>query len=467
MFYLGSRAATGNPWVGDLAEVVLCDTDINSTHKAIMDNRFSYLYGLTYGSGAGKPVISSIAPAACTQYDLPFYLYANDAAGGYTATSVINAFDTPLVTEYINATQIRARMLVGTLAIAQGLAITVADTAGISAPTGLAILQYVDVPGVPNLHTTVPNTVIQFSDPTPIRVLGVGFTAATVIKVNGASLATTFIGAGEVRATLPATAFDVLPGPIITVSDPSGDSVNGLEITLSPWSPLLLSGLTGWWAADDVIVAGGKITQWNDKTGGGHHAVQATTSLQALYNASDAAFNGRPSATFDGVDDVYSAPAFSPLGTNGAALVFASVYNYTSVHGTGPVTQPYVNDTLFTGSGMGVAAHASPLSLYGYANDGAYNAVVNTALVIGQTQRCQYRVTANVLTLEVGNTVSSPLTFGTLSIGSPLSIGYIAFGTNNAINGKIATWVTCKGSWTAQDSICWKNWCRYVHGTTA
>lgn len=466
--YVGSAASTAGGWQGDLGEVTVCDSDVNATHKALIENRLSSIYGLPFSSPAGKPKITALYPTSCTQYDKPFYLVVENSAGGYTANSIVNVYDTPQPTEFLSATQLRIRFPVGQLGTPGGRAISVADANGISAPTGFTIFAYSDVPGVPNLHTTVPNTALQFSDPLLVRVLGVGFTASTVVKVNGVSLATTFINAGEVRATLPATAFDVLPGPILTVSDPSGDSVNSLEVTLTPWSPLSIAGVTGWWATDDVIVVGGKITQWNDKTGNGHPCVQSDTAKQALYSASDAVFNGKPSAQFDGVDDVYATPGgFNPLGT-APTLVFAAVYHYLSVHGAGVPTQPYVNDTLFTGGGgMGIAAHASPLSLVAYANDGSYRSVSNTNLVVQQTQRCQYRMTAGSLTLEIGDAASAPYALGTQSLGGTLSIGYINFGTNNAINGKVATWVTSIAAWPAQDSICWRNFCRVVYGTTA
>lgn len=463
--YLGSGSATGNAWVGDVGEVIVCDSDVNSTHKAIMDNRFSYLYELPFGSGVGKPQITSIAPATCHQYDLPFWLYANDSAGGYTTSSVINAFDTPLVTEFISATQIRTRMLASLLEVAKGLAITVADSGGISAPAGLAILPYVDVPGIPNLHTTVPSTAIQHGDPLPIRVRGVGFTAASVVKVNGTSLATTLDTVeGELLATLPATALDVLPGPIITVSDPSGDSPNSLEITLTPWTPKSLPGLQGWWGADDVVTAAGKVTQFNDKSGRGRHAVQADVAKQGIYTASDPAFNGKPSVQLDGVDDVYViSAAILPPPTS----VMAAVYRYLVVDGAGGPTQPYVNDAMFAATNIGVTAHLSPLTLIGYVSDGTYRSVSNAALVVGQTQRCQFRITANVMTLEVGSTVSAPYTLATYTTGAVMNVGFMNFGTNNAMNGKLATWLATSVVWSDQDSICWKNWCRYNYGTAA
>ncbi len=465
--YVGSASSSGGSWVGDVTEIVICDSDVNSTHKAIMDNRFSYLYNLPYGTGVGKPVIGTLAPTTCTQFDRPFYLVATDPAGGYTLTSVINAFDTPLATEYLGPTQIRARLPNAFLAVAKGLAITVADVGGISAPTGLAILPFVDAPGVPNLHTTEPNTAIQFRDPLSIRVHGVGFTAASVIKWNGNAVATTLDGA-DLVATLPATAFDALPGPVITVSDPAGDSPNGLEITLTPWSLLGVLGVTGWWDCVDVTVVGGKVTQFNDKTGGGHHCVQSDPAKQAIYTASDPAFNGQPSAQFDGIDDVYtlSGGGFLPLGS-GANSVFGSVYRYLTVDGAGGPTQPYVNDVMVSFTGAGVAAHLSPLTLLGYASDGSYRSVANTAFAVNQTQRCMFRVTALVMTLEVQGVVSPSYTLASLSLGAGMNVGYIAFGTNNAMNGKLTTWFTMNQPMSAQDAICWKNFCRVTYGTTA
>lgn len=464
--YIGSRGAANGLSNADIAEVIICDTNLNATQRAILDNRFSAIYGLPFGAPGTQPVITSISPTFCNQYDLPFWIYVDDAGGGYTVNTVVNAFDQILVTEYLSPTQVRARLTNDALAQAGGMPISVASETGISAPIGLTIFPYVDVPGKPNIHTTVPNTGLRFGAALFIRVLGVGFTASSVIKWNGNAIATTFVGATEVTGTLPVEALDVLPGPIITVDDPSGLSPNSAEITLSDWSPLSIPGLTGWWAADDVTTSGGKITQFNDKSGNGRHFLQADTTKQALYSSSDPAFNGKPSAQFDGVDDTYTGPSGATLIPPGTSdSVFASVYRYLVVDGAGIPSQPFVNDIMIAIPNWGVSAHLSPLTLIGYASDGTYRSVTNANLVVGATQRCQFRITGLSMTLEIGDTASAPFALASFSPGSSTFLAWINFGTNNAMNGKLATWCTSNLAWSAETSIRWGNYCRYNYGT--
>lgn len=45
------------------------------------------------------------------------------------------------------------------------------------------------------------------------------------------------------------------------------------------------AGLVAGWRINDVVVSGGKITQWNDITGNGNHLTNASTSAQWTYNA--------------------------------------------------------------------------------------------------------------------------------------------------------------------------------------
>lgn len=56
-------------------------------------------------------------------------------------------------------------------------------------------------------------------------------------------------------------------------------------------NPKSISGLSAWWQADDVILSGSKITQFNDKSGNGRHATnsnatyQLTQSVASNYNS--------------------------------------------------------------------------------------------------------------------------------------------------------------------------------------
>jgi len=75
------------------------------------------------------------------------------------------------------------------------------------------------------------------------------------------------------------------------------------------FSPRSISGLRLWLAANQspFTLNSGKISQWDDLSGLGNHATQATATLQPAYNTSG--INGLPSIEADAVDDVIQCSA--------------------------------------------------------------------------------------------------------------------------------------------------------------
>lgn len=56
-----------------------------------------------------------------------------------------------------------------------------------------------------------------------------------------------------------------------------------LPVTAAVWSPLSLPNLVAWWDASDtatITASGGDVSQWDDKSGNGHHLVQGTAARQ-------------------------------------------------------------------------------------------------------------------------------------------------------------------------------------------
>ncbi|MFM6272695.1 MAG: hypothetical protein ACKPFA_40420, partial [Dolichospermum sp.] len=56
-------------------------------------------------------------------------------------------------------------------------------------------------------------------------------------------------------------------------------------------------------AADSstITLNGSTVSQWNDKSGNGRNAIQATATNQPAYTANG--LNGKPVLTFDGIND--------------------------------------------------------------------------------------------------------------------------------------------------------------------
>jgi hypothetical protein len=64
------------------------------------------------------------------------------------------------------------------------------------------------------------------------------------------------------------------------------------------WTPAQLPSLALWLDAEDtasITLNGGKVSQWNDKSGSARHATQATAANQPEYIASTAVLGGKPS----------------------------------------------------------------------------------------------------------------------------------------------------------------------------
>lgn len=81
--------------------------------------------------------------------------------------------------------------------------------------------------------------------------------------------------------------------------------------TAAVFSPLDISDLKLWLDADDassVVLNGSNVSQWNDKSGNGHHFIQATATNQPDYTRT---INGRKVIDFDGVDNYLRNTSFT------------------------------------------------------------------------------------------------------------------------------------------------------------
>lgn len=84
----------------------------------------------------------------------------------------------------------------------------------------------------------------------------------------------------------------------------------------SGWTPANLAPVA-WWTADlaDITITTG-ISQWRDRSGNGNHLSQVNPGLQPVFSA--AGWNGGPTLSFDGVDDVLQATSGSIITSFGS-----------------------------------------------------------------------------------------------------------------------------------------------------
>lgn len=76
------------------------------------------------------------------------------------------------------------------------------------------------------------------------------------------------------------------------------------------FDPTTYTGLLRWYSASDVVLSGSNITQFNDKSGNGNHATQATSTKQPLISY----LPSGTVASFDGVDDIVNFAAMTLTG---------------------------------------------------------------------------------------------------------------------------------------------------------
>ncbi len=115
------------------------------------------------------------------------------------------------------------------------------------------------------------------------------------------------------------------------------------RVTVEPltFTPSDISDLFVHYDSRDVEVTGTNVTQLNDQTDNDHNAVQATIANQPSLVATDSDFNGMPSVSFDGVDNVMATAAFSEeqAQPNTYIMVFKAANTFAGTFFDGIATQ--------------------------------------------------------------------------------------------------------------------------------
>jgi hypothetical protein len=76
-------------------------------------------------------------------------------------------------------------------------------------------------------------------------------------------------------------------------------------------NPKSISGLSAWWQADDVVLSGSKITQFNDKSGNGRHATNSNATYQLTQSVASNYNNKTIAVTNGNGNQVYTPASFT------------------------------------------------------------------------------------------------------------------------------------------------------------
>jgi hypothetical protein len=195
----------------------------------------------------------------------------------------------------------------------------------------------------------------------------------------------------------------------------------------SSWTPAALgSALALWLDADDastITLNGSTVSQWNDKSGNARNASQATAVNQPTYSATG--LNGKPTLTFDGLNDNLQATIPSLANQNnisffGVTQILTrrySVFLGSGMSGSGGTTG--IRWGLFgqgnlTSDGIGWAGPASDLSL----GNGSLLPINTPYQAVYTKTPTQWQILLNGSTISTVNDTSFPTSTYSLTIGA-------------------------------------------------
>jgi hypothetical protein len=124
-----------------------------------------------------------------------------------------------------------------------------------------------------------------------------------------------------------------------------------------PFSPLSLGPII-FLRGDSATLTGGspnKISSWTDQSGNGNHAVQGTDASRPQYTASNANFNGQPTADFAGGQTL----TVSMPGGYNAVTLFYAYRPITAIAGRPIVTQGLVARSFYAAGDAIISTGAS------------------------------------------------------------------------------------------------------------
>jgi uncharacterized protein (TIGR03437 family) len=185
------------------------------------------------------PVLTSLNPASVLAGDAAFTLTINGT--GFVSSSVVKVNGTDRAANFLGTTQLSVAVTAAEIANPGALNITVVNPApggGTSNQLSLAINN-----PAPVLTSLNPASTLVGSAATPVTLTGTGFRANSIVRVNGADRATTFVSATQLMTTLSVAdlaAAGTLKLSVFTPT-PGGGTSTELNFTVGNPAPTLTS----------------------------------------------------------------------------------------------------------------------------------------------------------------------------------------------------------------------------------
>jgi hypothetical protein len=195
---------------------------------------------LTFTINASNPVpaISTLVPpsAASGSPALTLAVTGSD----FVAASTMNWNGVALVTSYVDASHLTARVPASDLTAVGSANVTVFNPSpGGGASSALTFTINASNP-VPAISTLLPSSAASGSPPLTLTVTGSDFVAASTVDWNGVALTTSYVDASHLTALVPASDLTAVGSANVTVFNPSpgGGTSSALTFTINASNPV-------------------------------------------------------------------------------------------------------------------------------------------------------------------------------------------------------------------------------------
>lgn len=222
------------------------------------------------------PTIVSLAPSTVTAGGVDFQLTVTGTNFAPAGKVLWNGVAIP--TTFDSATQLTAQVTASQIAAVGNVAVTVLDDSAAGGTSNVSTFTVASAPPAPSLTSVSPSSVPAFSTGV-LTVAGTGFTASTLVLINGIQLFSTYVSSTQI--TVGPAPFAYSTGTAsLTVEDPLSGYLpsNPIAIAFTPPVPVISSV-----APATVIAAQG--------------ALSLTVNGQFLTSTAAVYFNGSPRPT--------------------------------------------------------------------------------------------------------------------------------------------------------------------------
>ncbi len=187
-------------------------------------------------NAAATLAITSLSPDSALAGGAAFTLTVNGT--GFVSTATVQWNGTALATTFVSATQLTATVPASLIVSAGSPSIAILNSEGSSSPpTTFAV-------SAPTITSLSPTTAPAGSAALTLTVNGTGFLSAATVQWNGSALATTFVSATQLMATVPASLLASAGNATVTVANSAGTPSNGVTFTITSSSSPVLTGLS-------------------------------------------------------------------------------------------------------------------------------------------------------------------------------------------------------------------------------